>query len=292
VVLSAATLVLILLGGLVTNSGSALAVPDWPTTFGYNMFLYPWSQMVGGIFYEHSHRLIGSLVGLLTVALAVLLWRVERRPWLRRLGALAVLFVCVQGLVGGLRVVLVKDTLAVFHGSIAQAFFGLTVALALFTSREWAAAASSSAPAASLRWLGIATTALLYLQIIFGALLTHWGRLDAHLVTALALFVLIPMFGVKVLRQHRDDPNLTGPAMGMKLLFVVQLLLGLGAYAVRFTSMALPFGSVIALAFPVAHRLTAALLLGVSLVLTLRLCRPEALGEESAMPLKMTRQPL
>ena len=93
-----ATFVLILFGGLVTNTGSALAVPDWPTTFGYNMFLYPWSQMVGGIFYEHSHRLIGSVVGVLTLALAAALWREGRR--LRVLGLVVVAAVVIQGIFG------------------------------------------------------------------------------------------------------------------------------------------------------------------------------------------------
>ena len=77
---AAATGVLIVFGGLVTNTGAALAVPDWPTTFGHNMFLFPWSRMVGGVFYEHSHRLLGSLVGLLTLALAAALWRARRAP--------------------------------------------------------------------------------------------------------------------------------------------------------------------------------------------------------------------
>src|SRR5574337_1612008 len=86
---AASTLMLIFVGGLVTNTGAGLAVPDWPTTFGYNMFLYPWSQMVGGIFYEHSHRLIGSLVGLLTVALALVLRLKESGRSARRLGVVA-----------------------------------------------------------------------------------------------------------------------------------------------------------------------------------------------------------
>src|SRR5581483_12442942 len=90
---------------------AALAVPDWPTTFGYNMFLYPWSQMVGGIFYEHSHRLLGSLVGLLTLALAAALWREGGR--LRALGLVMVGAVIAQGVLGGLRVVLLKETLAI-----------------------------------------------------------------------------------------------------------------------------------------------------------------------------------
>jgi heme A synthase len=91
----AATGVLILLGGLVTNTGAALAVPDWPSTFGHNMFLFPWSQMIGGVFYEHSHRLVGALVGLLTLVLAAALWREGGR--LRRLGLVAVAVVLVQG---------------------------------------------------------------------------------------------------------------------------------------------------------------------------------------------------
>ena len=116
VLTAAATGVLIVLGGLVTNTGAALAVPDWPTTFGHNMFLYPWSQMVGGILYEHSHRLIGSAVGMLTVALAVALWLTEERRWVRRLGALAVVAVVVQGVLGGMRVVLLEHDLAILHG--------------------------------------------------------------------------------------------------------------------------------------------------------------------------------
>src|SRR5262245_5747463 len=89
VVLACATLPLLFIGGLVTSKGAGLAVPDWPTTFGYNMFLYPWSKMVGNIFYEHSHRLIASGVGLLTIALAWVFWFQEPRRWVRRLGLAA-----------------------------------------------------------------------------------------------------------------------------------------------------------------------------------------------------------
>src|SRR3982751_5919345 len=99
-----ATMLLVVFGGLVTNTGAALAVPDWPSTFGHNMFLFPWSGMVGGVFYEHSHRLLGALVGLLTVALAVTLW--PRGGRLRLLGLVALAAVIAQGVVGGLRVVL------------------------------------------------------------------------------------------------------------------------------------------------------------------------------------------
>src|SRR5574342_1275515 len=104
VVLACATFPLLFIGGLVTSKGAGLAVPDWPTTFGYNMFLYPWSKMVGGIFYEHSHRLIGSAVGFLTILLAVVLWYRESRQWLGWLGIVALAVVIAQGVLGGLRV--------------------------------------------------------------------------------------------------------------------------------------------------------------------------------------------
>src|SRR4029434_4883167 len=97
VVTVAATFLLIIFGGLVTNTGAALAVPDWPTTFGHNMFLYPWSAMVGGIFYEHSHRLLGALVGVLTLGLAAVLWPAGGR--LRLAGLVALAIVIVQGVV-------------------------------------------------------------------------------------------------------------------------------------------------------------------------------------------------
>src|SRR5438132_5694691 len=121
ILLAGATFPLLFIGGLVTSKGAGLAVPDWPTTFGYNMFLYPWSRMVGGILYEHSHRLIGSAVGLLTIALALVLWRKESRPWLRWLGVVALGAVIAQGVLGGLRVVLLQQTLAIIHACFAQA---------------------------------------------------------------------------------------------------------------------------------------------------------------------------
>src|SRR6185295_3893278 len=189
VLTAAATCVLIVFGGLVTNTGAALAVPDWPTTFGHNMFLFPWSQMVGGVFYEHSHRLLGSLVGMLTLALAAVLW--PRGGRLRALGIVAVVAVIAQGVVGGLRVVLLTDGLAMVHGPLAQGFFALIVAIALITSERMA----RPAPAldGATRGLTLAAATLVYLQIVFGALLTHVGRIDLHLVGALAVFALVPV---------------------------------------------------------------------------------------------------
>jgi len=287
VALCVATFALILVGGLVTNTGAALAVPDWPTTFGYNMFLFPWSQMVGGIFYEHSHRLLGALVGLLTIALTATLWISERRRWLRWLGVTAVIAVSIQGLLGGLRVILVEDAIAIVHGCLAQAFFGLAACLVFCTSREWAAPAAraSSGDALLLRRLALLTTGIAYAQIVVGALLTHQGRrFEAHLAGAAALVILVPALAVRV-RKAAGPAALRRPARALVGLLALQLLLGLGAYAGRFMGPSVSLGPFAGLTFPVAHRLTAGLLFAGSLVLTLRAYRLLAPSERGAVRL-------
>ena len=269
------TFVLILVGGLVTNTDSGLAVPDWPTTFGYNMFLYPWSRMVGGILYEHTHRLVGSVVGLLTLTLSLVIWAVEPRRWLRWLAGAALGAVILQGVLGGLRVVLLEETLAIIHGVVAQAFFGLMGSLVLFTSREWSepAVPVRGDGASASRWLSRLTTVAILHQIVFGALLTHLGaRLDAHLTFAALIAVLVPLLTIRVWRQP-EDRRLTRPAAILCGLMVLQLLLGLGSYVTRFTGLALPLAPFTLLALPVSHRLTGGLMLVTSLVLTLRLHR-------------------
>lgn len=274
-VTAGATFVLILVGGLVTNTDSGLAVPDWPTTFGYNMFLYPWSRMVGGILYEHTHRLVGSVVGLLTLTLSLVIWAVEPRRWLRWLAGVALGAVILQGVLGGLRVVLVEETLAIIHGIVAQAFFGLMGSLVLFTSREWSepAVPARGVVASASRWLSRLTTVAIFHQIVFGALLTHLdARLDAHLTFAGLIAVLVPLLTIRVWRQP-EDRRLTRPAAILCGLLVLQLLLGLGSYVSRFTGLTLPLAPFTLLALPVSHRLTGGLMLVTSLVLTLRLHR-------------------
>jgi cytochrome c oxidase assembly protein subunit 15 len=177
------TFLLLGLGGLVTSHEAGMSVPDWPNTYGYNMFLFPVSQWIGGIFYEHSHRLLASAVGLMTTALAIWLWLRDARSWMHWLGVAAFLGVVAQGILGGLRVTLNMDSLGIYHGTIAQLFFILTCALALFTSRWWqnlqmAGAGSPSAAAArpagaNLRMPVLATTILIFLQLIVGATMRH-----------------------------------------------------------------------------------------------------------------------
>jgi cytochrome c oxidase assembly protein subunit 15 len=263
VVTAAATFVLILFGGLVTNTGSALAVPDWPTTFGRNLFLYPWSRMVGGVFYEHSHRLLGALVGLLTLALALALWSGGSR--LRRLGLLAAAGVIAQGVLGGLRVVLLQDTLAIVHGSVAQAFFGLLVAIVFLTSP--AATRPAAAMESTDRRLALTAAGLIYLQIVLGALLTHAGWVELHLAGALAVFALVPIVAARLRRT--GDPVAAPAAIALSVLLGVQLLLGVSALVARFAPNMLASGAG-ALAVFAAHRLTASLILATAIVLALR----------------------
>ena len=131
------TFLLIGLGGLVTSHEAGMSVPDWPTSLHRNMFLLPFSEWSGGVFYEHTHRLLASGVGFFTTVLAIWLWLKDSRPWLHWLGIAAFLLVILQGILGGLRVRWQLDWLGVPHGAVAQAFLVLTCAIALFTSRWW-----------------------------------------------------------------------------------------------------------------------------------------------------------
>src|SRR6185436_11918578 len=136
----ACTVLLIAAGGMVTSTDSGLSVPDWPNTYGRFMFLYPLDKMVGGIFYEHSHRMIASTVGFLTIILAVWTWRVEARRWVRWLGVAALGAVILQGLLGGLTVLfLLPAPVSIGHAGLAQLFFCITLTLAAATSPWWKA---------------------------------------------------------------------------------------------------------------------------------------------------------
>jgi cytochrome c oxidase assembly protein subunit 15 len=164
---------------MVTSKNVGLAVPDWPTTFGYNMFLFPVSKWVGGILFEHTHRLMGSLVGFLTIILAVWLWLSEDRRWLRKLGVIAVIGVILQGVLGGLRVTMMKDQIGIFHACVAQAFLGLLVFIALATTRSWSSLTNLHLGLQKLsanKALAIAITVAIYFQLALGATMRHQHR--------------------------------------------------------------------------------------------------------------------
>jgi cytochrome c oxidase assembly protein subunit 15 len=277
VVLAFTTFPLLFIGGLVTSLGVGLAVPDWPTTFGYNMFLYPWSEMIGGIFYEHSHRLVASSVGLLTIAVALAFWFYEPRRWLRWLGVAALGLVIFQGVLGGLRVVLLQQSLAIVHACVAQAFFALTVGLALFTSAEWRAPARTVIhDGGRLRRLASVTAALVYLQIVLGALLRHTGEwLDGHLLIAGLVAIHVVLLGLRIHRYVDKRAPLMRPAKLLIGLLLLQLGLGALSYVAKFTE-ALRWGRGAVVLLTTTHLIVGALMLASALAVALRAYRYSA----------------
>lgn len=309
---AASTALLIFAGGLVTSTGSGLSVPDWPTTYGWFMLTFPLEKMVGGIFYEHSHRLIATGVGALIVVLAIWLRKVEARAWVRRLGYIALGAVVTQGILGGITVLwFLPDAISIAHASLAQLVFCLTVSIALFTSPGWknAYGARQQAPGRhalddrTLRAIAVTTTVAIYLQIVVGAMMRHtgaglaipdfpwaFGRLIppvwtgpiaihyAHRVGALLVTVLALATIGHVLFHHRSHVEVRRPSLLLAFLLVIQISLG-----------ALTVLSGKHYIINSLHVVTGATVLATSLVLTLRAFRSRFAGSEEHRPAYLDR---
>jgi cytochrome c oxidase assembly protein subunit 15 len=225
----AATSLLLAAGGLVTSAEAGMAVHDWPTSFGYNMFLYPFSRMTGGIYYEHAHRLLGFLVGLVTLVMAILLTRSESRRWIRRLAWIAVLAVVVQAVLGGLRV-----TDRMVHGILAQLFFSTLVALAAFNSSPWKGgqAATSRPGVRGDRIFATVLVLLIVFQLVLGAAQRHFQQvLLPHILMGLAVVAPACLHvGFKTWGTNPDQSRLRRLGLALSGLTGGQLLLGFGAY--------------------------------------------------------------
>ena len=282
------TAFLIFVGGLVTSTESGLSVPDWPTTYGWNMFSFPYSKWVGGIFYEHGHRLTASFVGFLTVIMTVWTWLKEKRAWVRWLSTAALGAVILQGVVGGLTVIfLLPAWISTLHACLAQTFFCTVIALAVFTSPGWKRGlpvVKSQAESISLQTLCTATTGAVFTQLILGALMRHTnaglaipdfplslGHIIppftsnkviihfAHRVGAVIVTAMIVWTFSRISRSYSDHRLLFRPALVMMVLVAIQLVLGATTV---WTAKAV---------FPTTvHVLTGALVLGTSFLLTLR----------------------
>jgi cytochrome c oxidase assembly protein subunit 15 len=201
------TFVLLVAGGLVTSTGSGLSVPDWPETYGHFMFAFPLDQMVGGIFFEHSHRLIASFVGFLTVILAIWLWRREERAWVRNLGFVALGSVILQGVLGGLTVRFLLPTwISATHATLAQTFFCLVIAISLFTSRWWSSVRpADDVHAGPLFRLFLFAVLAVFVQLMLGAVMRH---MDAGLAVPdvpLAYGQLIPDLSPQALQDYTRE---------------------------------------------------------------------------------------
>jgi cytochrome c oxidase assembly protein subunit 15 len=266
VALCCATFPLVWVGGLVTTYQAGMAVPDWPSTFGYNLFLYPIETWISGpwnIFIEHGHRLFASAVGLLTIARCVAMWRTHQPRWLQAMSILALAAVIFQGVLGGVRVLLNEQTVAMIHGCFGPAFFALTAAIAAVTSRRWQhsptvpvgslarnSGALSTFPTDtvglcnSLAMLAIATPMLAYLQLVLGAQLRHFNPalphavlrtyVVFHIVVGLALSVHIAITALSFWRKAPSARLLVTRAFTLVGLIVAQLALGAATWFVNY----------------------------------------------------------
>jgi cytochrome c oxidase assembly protein subunit 15 len=294
------TVLLILAGSLVTSHDAGLSVPDWPTSYGWNMFTFPPSMWVANILYEHGHRLIASTVGFLTIIMAVWLWLAEPRRWLRWFGVATLGSVVAQGLLGGLTVLFfLPAAVSTAHAGLAEIFFCMTVAIALFTSPGWMAgyrvganlrvgpgarAGDGGHTGPPLRWLATIATVLIYAQILVGATMRHtgaglaipdfpwmfghaipdhWSSAIAihftHRVGALLVTVAILSLFTHIARRYADRPELFRPAMLIVALVAVQVTLG----ALTVLSRRDPWINSV-------HVVCGAMVLTTSLVITLR----------------------
>jgi heme a synthase len=214
-VTTAATLLLIFMGGLVTSHGAGMSVPDWPNSYGYNMFTFPPSIWIGGIFYEHTHRLMGMVVGMLSIALVVIAWRIEPRRWVRRLTWGVLVAVILQGVLGGLRVVLVELDLAIVHACFAQAFLCLAALVAIVTSRWWLNAPPIDQQSPNyLTALAAGCAIAIYLQLIVGAMMRHYDAGLAIPDLPLSYGNVVPPTDINQINQQRIDWELAPTTLG------------------------------------------------------------------------------
>jgi len=278
------TFVLLNAGALVTSNDAGLSIPDWPLAYG--SFVPPF---VGGIRYEYSHRVFAAFVGCLTIGLAVWLWRAEKRSWMRWLGLAALGGVIAQGILGGLTVKTYQlPPVSAAHGTLAQLFFSTLVAIAIFTSRWWQGDLPEFEDPGSprIRTLVLWTLAAVFGQLILGAAFRHKGfGIIPHLVGAVVVTILVFVTAGALKRRFARVPALRSCALYLHILIGVQLLLGAGAYWSRLYSAGFPQPIAVMVTLTVAHTVTGALVLAVTLATTLivyRMVRAESAAADPA----------
>jgi len=279
------TFLLLIAGALVTSNDAGLSIPDWPLAYGS---VHP--PMVGGIVYEWSHRVLATCIGILTIGLAVWLWRAEKRIWMRWLGLAALGGVIAQGILGGATVLTFQlPAVSAAHATLAQLFFSTVVSIAVFTSSWWNGdlAEIDDAGTPRIRTMIVWTFVAVFLQLILGAAFRHKGfGIIPHLIGAVIVTILIFMTAGALKRRFADVPALRRCARYLHILIGVQLLLGVGAYWSRLYSARFPQPIGVMVALTVVHTVTGALVLAVTLVTALisyRMLRAEsALGDSAS----------
>lgn len=284
-----ATLLLIVAGANVTSHDAGLAVPDWPLSFGKLM-----PEMTGNVFWEHGHRLVAASVGVLIIVLNILLWRYEKRAWVRRLGFIALGAVIAQGLLGGLTVIFwLPLAISAAHATLAQLLFCTLVSLSVFTSPAWSdpSVKVEEKEGTPLRFVCVASAAAILIQLVLGATLRHSATWDKYLPTGLLLTHIACAFAVTMLlgytiitvhRRHAGESYLTTPARIAATLLFVQLCLGVAAYLTRQASPNAPQPRNPMVGITVAHVACGALVFAATIVLTLRSFRVLKPSSEAA----------
>lgn len=233
VLVACSTFVLIIAGALVTSNDAGLSVPDWPTSFG--TFRMP--RMVGGVLYEHGHRMIAGTVGILTLLLAGWLWLKESRRWVRWVGLAAVLAVIAQAVLGGITVLFyLPAAISTAHATLAQIFFCLAFSLVLFTRRgwRWDETKVEDSSSLSLHHLTAATTGAILIQHVLGAAFRHSGfGIAPHLVGAAVVSLVVIWTVARVLTMFSRVPGLLRPALLLGALLLAQVTLGIASFVLR-----------------------------------------------------------
>jgi cytochrome c oxidase assembly protein subunit 15 len=282
-----ATLLLIVAGALVTSNDAGLSVPDWPTSFGS---FYKIPQMVGGIKYEHTHRMAAELIGLLTIILAIWTWRVERRRWLRLLALAALATVIIQGILGGLTVLFfLPAAISSAHAAVAQTFFCIAVSIAVFTGRRWVEEqprAEFDPRRPALFTLTLLAIFVLYVQLILGAMFRHHGlSWWPHVVNAAIVAIVLSWTAVRAISVYPHVDAVRRPAICMLSLMVAQLCLGFLAFITRVmwgqdaAQPELPM-----VVSTVVHVAVGALLLATTVVLAIQVWRHVPVAFEERIP--------
>jgi cytochrome c oxidase assembly protein subunit 15 len=262
------TFFLIIAGALVTGNDAGLSVPDWPTSFG--SFRMP--RMVGGVKFEHGHRMIAGAVGILTIILVLALWIKDSRRWVKWIGGAAVLAVLAQAALGGITVLFyLPVAISTSHATLAQIFFCLAASLAFFTRADWRwdERKIEDASTPSLQHLTVATTGVVLVQLVLGAAYRHSGMgVEPHIVGACVVTTLVAWVVTRIAMRFWQEPELLRPALLLGALVMLQLSLGIGAYIVKMADRNAPQPLPPVVNMTTAHVAMGALVLVTSLYLT------------------------
>jgi cytochrome c oxidase assembly protein subunit 15 len=280
------TFLLIIAGALVTSNDAGLSVPDWPTSFGS---LYKIPHLVGGVRFEHTHRMIAQFVGFLTIILAVWTWRADHRRWMKYLGVTALGLVIAQGVLGGLTVLFyLPPAISSAHAALAQTFFCVAVLIAVFSGRRWVEEVPRvefDEQRPSLFTLTLLSIFVLYVQLILGALFRHHGlSWWPHVVNSGAVSIVLSWTAIRALSQYSKIDAVKRPAITMLSLLITQLFLGFVAFLTRVAwgrdavQPELPM-----VVSTVAHVAVGALLLATTVILAVQVWRhiPAAFAESA-----------